>query len=126
MTGNCGFAFIATIEQTDRIAGLYLVADLFLLQVTHRVIDRIFGLRPSAANGANSQTDSDKRSVPGGGKNDSAGGHQDSAAVLPTLSLVKGRLSTNLYVPGELIAFQQVDLYAKVNSFVKKLYVDVG
>jgi len=74
----------------------------------------------------NSQTDSDKRSVPGGGKNDSTGGHQDSAAVLPTLSLVKGRLSTNLYVPGELIAFQQVDLYAKVNSFVKKLYVDVG
>jgi membrane fusion protein, multidrug efflux system len=75
----------------------------------------------------NSQTDSDKKSVPGGGKSDSAGGGQkDSAAVLPTLSLVKGRLSTNLYVPGELIAFQQVDLYAKVNSFVKKLYVDVG
>ncbi len=62
-------------------------------------------------------------------KNDSAGsgGQKDStAAVIPTVSLVKGRLSTTLYVPGELIAFQQVDLYAKVNSFVKKLYVDVG
>ena len=66
-----------------------------------------------------SQTDSGKRSVPGGSKN-------DSAAVIPTVSLEKGRLSTTLYVPGELIAFQQVDLYAKVNSFVKKLYVDVG
>ena len=38
----------------------------------------------------------------------------------------KGRLSSSLQIPGELIAYQQVDLYAKVNSFVKKLYVDVG
>ncbi len=29
-------------------------------------------------------------------------------------------------MPGELIAFQQVDLYAKVSSFVKKMYADVG
>ena len=29
-------------------------------------------------------------------------------------------------MPGELAPFQQVDLYAKVNSFVKKLYADVG
>ncbi|HEX9513548.1 MAG TPA: efflux RND transporter periplasmic adaptor subunit [Puia sp.] len=43
-----------------------------------------------------------------------------------TFALQKGRLSTTLYVPGELIAYQQVDLYAKENSFVKKLYVDVG
>ena len=43
-----------------------------------------------------------------------------------TVALQKGRLSTTLYVPGELIAYQQVDLYAKENSFVKKLYVDVG
>ena len=61
------------------------------------------------------------------GNKAAAGGQKDSAAaVVPTVSLVKGRLSTTLYVPGELIAFQQVDLYAKVNSFVKKLYVDVG
>jgi membrane fusion protein, multidrug efflux system len=66
-----------------------------------------------------SQTDSGNKAA--------AGGQKDSAAaVVPTVSLVKGRLSTTLYVPGELIAFQQVDLYAKVNSFVKKLYVDVG
>ncbi|HUB61859.1 MAG TPA: efflux RND transporter periplasmic adaptor subunit [Puia sp.] len=57
----------------------------------------------------------------------SVAGHTDSAnAETPTFVLEKGRFSTNLYVPGELIAFQQVDLYAKVNSFVKKLYVDVG
>ena len=43
-----------------------------------------------------------------------------------TFALQKGTLSTTLYVPGELIAYQQVDLYAKENAFVKKLYVDVG
>ncbi|WP_431215270.1 efflux RND transporter periplasmic adaptor subunit [Puia sp. P3] len=52
--------------------------------------------------------------------------HSDSAAAVATFALQRGRLSTNLYTPGELIAFQQVDLYAKVSSFVKKLYVDVG
>ena len=51
---------------------------------------------------------------------------KDSVAAIATVPLQKGRLSTTLHVPGELIAFQQVDLYAKVSSFVKKLYVDVG
>jgi membrane fusion protein, multidrug efflux system len=41
-------------------------------------------------------------------------------------SLQKGQLNASFQVPGELISFQQVDLYAKVNSFIKKLYVDVG
>ena len=68
-----------------------------------------------------------KKGVSGGGKSDSAGGGaKDSSAVIASVVLQKGRLSTTLYVPGELIAFQQVDLYAKVSSFVKKLYVDVG
>src|SRR3954451_15833587 len=54
---------------------------------------------------------------------------QKSAAEAPAtevFSLQKGRLSSSLQIPGELIAYQQVDLYAKENSFVKKLYVDVG
>jgi len=52
---------------------------------------------------------------------------KDSAAApAATFQLQRGQLSTDLFVPGELIAFQQVDLYAKVNSFVKKLFVDVG
>jgi membrane fusion protein (multidrug efflux system) len=46
--------------------------------------------------------------------------------VTDVFSLKKGRLSSSLQIPGELIAYQQVDLYAKVTSFVKKLYVDVG
>jgi RND family efflux transporter MFP subunit len=61
------------------------------------------------------------------GKKDSTGSAKaDSVTVSPTVALQRGRLSTTLHVPGELIAFQQVDLYAKVNSFVKRLYVDVG
>jgi RND family efflux transporter MFP subunit len=50
------------------------------------------------------------------------------AEVPPTrvFALQKGRLSSSLQIPGQLIAYQQVDLYAKVSSFVKKLYVDVG
>lgn len=42
------------------------------------------------------------------------------------ISAQKGKLSTNLQVPGELIPNQEVDLYAKENSFVKKVLVDVG
>jgi membrane fusion protein (multidrug efflux system) len=41
-------------------------------------------------------------------------------------SLQKGKLTSTLDMPGELAPFQQVDMYAKVNSFVKKLYADVG
>jgi membrane fusion protein (multidrug efflux system) len=51
---------------------------------------------------------------------------QADAPLTEVFSIKKGRLSSSLQIPGELIAYQQVDLYAKVNSFVKKLYVDVG
>ncbi len=40
--------------------------------------------------------------------------------------LEKNFLQSSIRIPGELIAFQQVDLYAKVSSFIKELYVDVG
>ncbi len=43
-----------------------------------------------------------------------------------TFVLSKGQLSSKINIPGQLVAYQQVDLYAKVNSFVKRLYADVG
>jgi len=52
---------------------------------------------------------------------------QENALDTPTVSLVavnKGKLSSNITVPGELQAYQQTDLYAKVNSYVKTLLVD--
>lgn len=45
---------------------------------------------------------------------------------IETFVLDEQQMQTNIRIPGELIAYNQVDLYAKVNSFVKKLYVDVG
>jgi len=47
-------------------------------------------------------------------------------AVTETFALKKDKMSTSLQLPGELIAFQQVDIYAKVTSFVKELKVDIG
>lgn len=45
---------------------------------------------------------------------------------IDVFSLEKGNISSSVQIPGELIAFQQVDLYAKVSSFIKKMNVDVG
>lgn len=43
-----------------------------------------------------------------------------------TFFLQKGKITSELQMPGELIAYRQVDVYAKVNSFVKDLKVDIG
>jgi len=40
--------------------------------------------------------------------------------------LQKGSLTTDLQIPGELVSYQKTDIYAKVNSFVQKVLVDVG
>lgn len=50
----------------------------------------------------------------------------EEVAAVSAISLEKGKLASSLQIPGELVAFQQVDIYAKVSSFVRKLYVDVG
>jgi RND family efflux transporter MFP subunit len=41
-------------------------------------------------------------------------------------ALQKGKLSSSLQVPGELVAYRDVDIYAKVSGFIKTLYVDIG
>lgn len=51
---------------------------------------------------------------------------QTSSAPAESFLLERGKLITSLELPGELIAYQQVDIYAKTNSFVKKVLVDVG
>ncbi len=54
---------------------------------------------------------------------------EENAIDTPTVvsaPVVKGKLSTTIAVPGELIPYQEVDLYAKVNSYVKNLLVDIG
>ncbi len=54
---------------------------------------------------------------------------QENALDTPTVVLItaaKGKLTSNITVPGELQPFQQVNLYAKINSYVKSLTVDIG
>lgn len=50
----------------------------------------------------------------------------ETAPTQDVVPLKKGVLSTSLDMPGELVAYQQVDLYAKVSSFIKKMNVDIG
>lgn len=54
---------------------------------------------------------------------------QESAIDTPSVAVVpiaKGTLNSTITVPGELVPFQEVDIYAKITSYVKKLYVDIG
>ena len=48
------------------------------------------------------------------------------AAAVEVFPLQTGRISTTMRIPGELVSYREVDLYAKVSSFCKELYVDVG
>jgi membrane fusion protein (multidrug efflux system) len=55
--------------------------------------------------------------------------NQENAIDTPAVKLYavkKGKLSSTITVPGELIPYQEVDLYAKINSYVKNLLVDIG
>jgi RND family efflux transporter MFP subunit len=61
-----------------------------------------------------------------GNKPDPSISRPADTATVETFTLNKQRLTTHLELPGELRPFQTVDLYARVNSFVKDMYVDVG
>lgn len=60
------------------------------------------------------------------GKSEKKGENATEETTVAALSLQKGKLTSSLQIPGELIAYQNVDIYAKVSSFIKKLHVDVG
>src|ERR1700761_3505364 len=45
---------------------------------------------------------------------------------VPVFALKKGTLHTTMSLPGALQPYQTVDLYAKVNGFIKTMTVDVG
>ncbi len=48
------------------------------------------------------------------------------AQLMKTFVLEESQVENTVALPGELIAFQEVDIYAKVNSFVKEVHVDRG
>lgn len=49
-----------------------------------------------------------------------------ATAAVETVKVGRDKLVSTLSIPGELISFQQVDLYAREASFVKDVFVDVG
>jgi membrane fusion protein (multidrug efflux system) len=61
-----------------------------------------------------------------GSNSDAAVKQEPEQTIVQTFSLSKGQLTTHMTIPGQLLPFQSVDLYAKVNVFVKKVLVDVG
>jgi RND family efflux transporter MFP subunit len=48
------------------------------------------------------------------------------APALQVFALTPGTLNTIMSIPGELRPYQTVDMYAKVNGFIKKMTVDIG
>ncbi|MFZ5976483.1 MULTISPECIES: efflux RND transporter periplasmic adaptor subunit [unclassified Hydrotalea] len=69
------------------------------------------------------------QSCHGGHSAKDAGNKKDSSVALtatPAFVVYKEKLDGSLKLPGELIAFQEVNIYAKINSFVKDVLVDVG
>lgn len=50
----------------------------------------------------------------------------DAPAALEVFSLQRGKLSSSLQIPGELVAFRDVDIYAKVSGYIKTMNVDIG
>jgi len=45
---------------------------------------------------------------------------------IPVFKLGEEQLESSLRLPGELIAFHRVDIYAKISAFVQRTHVDVG
>jgi RND family efflux transporter MFP subunit len=55
--------------------------------------------------------------------------HADDPANAPTVAVVKvtrGNLADNLEIASELQPFQEIEVYAKVSGYIRKLYVDWG
>lgn len=51
---------------------------------------------------------------------------KEEAPQVEVFALQKGTISSSIKIPGELVSYRDVDLYAKVSSFAKQLYADVG
>jgi len=66
------------------------------------------------------------RCTPSQGKDEAKKPDGPNIPAMELISVEKAVLTSSLTMPGELISFQQVDLYAKQTSFVKSIYVDVG
>jgi membrane fusion protein, multidrug efflux system len=46
--------------------------------------------------------------------------------IYPTVKAEEGQPTTKISLPGELMGYYETDIYPKVNSYVKALFVDIG
>jgi len=83
------------------------------------------GNTPATTTAANTPATANAAASNATASNAAASNTPDTTTV-QTLTLTKGRLTTSLSLPGQLLPFQSVDLYAKVDSYVKEMLVDVG
>ncbi len=50
----------------------------------------------------------------------------EGPASVETFALQRGKLASALRIPGELVAYRDVDIYARVTGYIKQLNADVG
>jgi RND family efflux transporter MFP subunit len=60
------------------------------------------------------------------GQPDTASGNADAPDTVPVFVLGSDTLKKTIELPGELIPYEQADLYAKVQGFVRAMKVDIG
>ncbi len=53
-------------------------------------------------------------------------GKKETTASLPTVKVERDTLRSTIKLPGELKPYEKVDIYPKMNGFVKEMYVDRG
>lgn len=51
---------------------------------------------------------------------------ENETTVYPAVKIIESNPSEELHIPGELLSYYETDLYSKVNSYVKKVNVDIG
>jgi RND family efflux transporter MFP subunit len=51
---------------------------------------------------------------------------QDDEVVFPAVKVIRSNPGENLQIPGELMSYYETDVYPKVNSYIRKMNVDIG
>jgi len=51
---------------------------------------------------------------------------EDDIIVYPVVKIAETKPTEELHIPGELMSYYETDIFSKVNSYIKKMYVDIG
>lgn len=81
---------------------------------------------PQGPKPGNGESSSNTGSNSSSGQNDEAAKHNNGEIIIPAVEVTMRKLDRSLDLPGELEAFQNVPMHAKVEGFVKEIVVDRG